>query len=325
MVFSTLSVEKRTMKKYLLLRDNHQSGPHTIEQMGSFGLHPLDLIWIENESTSWKYPEEIDELRELVFIDSKTESPQSSLGTERVFVSLPFDDDSVKQEQSVEEYSRPSLPDDVVPLQTIYTSSYHEVNASYSAHKKKQPVWQRQFFHSRNTATVIAVFVGVMIGSFIIKKWVDGYVPGYEETAAAFPVLDREVIKPPDENIHNALVTEIVPDYKAAPAKKTKKTSLRNQLKLSANNYNVGLFGGINGLRLTVFNTSSQPVDKVIVALDFLKRNGTVVESENIPFTSIKPKAAQTLSIPPTGRGVKLHFKIIKVYAHDYKEDLKEI
>jgi hypothetical protein len=313
------------MKKYLLLRDNRQSGPHTIQQMGSFGLHPLDLIWIENESTSWKYPEEVEELKDLVCHDANNmESKQRKLGTENVFVSLPLDVDPIEQEQTTEEYSCLSLQDDLPPFQINYPRRQDEIKENFPA-KVKQPIWQQRVFHSSKAASVIAIFVGVMVGSFIIKKWVDGYVPGYEETAAALPVLDRRVVKQPDENIHNALVTEIVPVYKSAPAKKTKKTSLKNQLKLSANNYNVGLFGGINGLRLTVFNTSSQSVDKVIVAVDYLKRNGAVVESENIPFTSIKPRAAQTLSIPPTGRGVKLRYKIIKVYAHDYKEDLKEI
>jgi hypothetical protein len=164
-----------------------------------------------------------------------------------------------------------------------------------------------------------------MVGSFVIKRWVDGYVPENEETATVMPVIDRDVVKQQDESVHNALVTEVVPVYKSTAAKKEKKASLKSQLKLATNNYKVGLFGGINNLQLTVFNASSQSVDKVIVALDYLKPNGSVVESENVPFTSIKPKATQTVSIPGSNRGVKVRYRILKVYAHDYKEDLKQI
>jgi len=78
-------------------------------------------------------------------------------------------------------------------------------------------------------------------------------------------------------------------------------------------------------LQLTVFNISPQVVDKVIVALDYLRPNGAVVQSENIEFPSIKPKGAQTISIPGSNRGVKVQYKILKVFAHDYKADLKEI
>jgi hypothetical protein len=122
-------------------------------------------------------------------------------------------------------------------------------------------------------------------------------------------------------------VTEIVPVYKTAavPSKKIKKVDLKKQIRLSTNNYKVGLFGGINGLQLTVFNTSPQAVDKVIVAVDYLRPNGAVVQSENVAFSSIKPRGAQTISIPGSNRGVKVRYKILKVFAHDYKTDLKEI
>src|SRR6476661_8393455 len=113
------------MKKYLLLRDNRESGPHTFEQMGSFGPHPLDLIWIENESTSWKYPEEIEELKDLVTHDASTTVVQRpDLSTEKVFVSLPPEDDLKEEDQSSWQYS--SLPvdetlstvedDNIIPL-----------------------------------------------------------------------------------------------------------------------------------------------------------------------------------------------------------------
>jgi hypothetical protein len=314
------------MKKYLLLRDNRESGPHTFEQMGSFGLHPLDLIWIENESTSWKYPEEIEELKDLVTHDaSATVVQRPDLSTEKVFVSLPPEDDLKEEDQSSWQYS--SLPvdetlstvedDNIIPLP--------EFKENYRTPKQKQSIWQPRLFRSTNAASVIAIFIGVMVGSFVIKRWVDGYVPENEETATVMPVIDRDVVKQQDESVHNALVTEVVPVYKSTAAKKAKKASLKSQLKLATNNYKVGLFGGINNLQLTVFNASSQSVDKVIVALDYLKPNGSVVESENVPFTSIRPKATQTVSIPGSNRGVKVRYRILKVYAHDYKEDLKEI
>ena len=314
------------MKKYLLLRDNRESGPHTIEQMGSIGLHPLDLIWIENESTSWKYPEEIEELKDLVARDTSTTVVQRpDLSTEKVFVSLPPEDDLKEQEQTSYQHSTLPLDETMLPVEEDNAVPLAEFKENYRAPKHKQPIWQPRIFKSTNAASVIAIFIGVIIGSFVVKRWVDGYVPENEETAIVMPVIDRDVVKQQDESVHNALVTEVVPVYKNTAVKKVKKVNLRSQLKVATNNYKVGLFGGINGLQLTVFNTSPQAVDKVIVALDYLKPNGSVVESENVPFTSIKPKAAQTLSIPGSNRGVKVRYKIIKVYAHDYKEDLKEI
>jgi hypothetical protein len=53
------------MKPYLLLRNNIQSGPYSVEELNMLGLKPFDLIWVEGKSFSWKYPTEIDELSSL--------------------------------------------------------------------------------------------------------------------------------------------------------------------------------------------------------------------------------------------------------------------
>lgn len=50
------------MKEYLLLRNNKQSGPYSVEDLRSMGLKPFDLVWIEKKSSAWRYPTEVKEL-----------------------------------------------------------------------------------------------------------------------------------------------------------------------------------------------------------------------------------------------------------------------
>lgn len=50
------------MKEYLLLRNNTESGPYSLEELKVMGLKAYDLVWIEKKSFSWKYPSEISEL-----------------------------------------------------------------------------------------------------------------------------------------------------------------------------------------------------------------------------------------------------------------------
>ena len=309
------------MKKYLLLRNNRETGPHSLEELGSIGLLPMDLIWMEDESTSWSYPGEIEELKNLV----KQELPRwPTIKNEKIFISLPPNFNRRRQLELSNEYSSLPVNESEPVLETNYVKPLEELKENYRSNQKRN-IWNKKIFPSSHAASVIAIFMGVVLGAFVIKKMVDGYVPeSTEEVAIATPIVDREVEKQPDENMQNALVTEIVPVYKA-PVATTKKVSLKKQLRLSANNYKVGLFGGINGLQLTVFNVSPQVVDKVIVAVDYLRPNGAVVQSENVSFSTIKPKSAQTISIPGSNRGVKVKYKILKVFAHDYKTDLKEI
>lgn len=316
------------MKQYLLLRNNRETGPHSIEQLGSTGLLPTDLIWIEDESTAWCYPYEIEELKNLVRHDVPFQNfDRRENKNEKIFISLPpnFIPRRHYETNGISFFpTRETAP----VLKTNYTTPLEELKENYRSTNQKTKVWDKKIFRSSHAASVAAVFIGVIFGAFIIKKMVDGNVPAPTEevaTVATTPVIDREVEKQPEENIKNALVTEIVPVYKSATVKSRKKINFKTQLKLTTNNYKVGLFGGINGLQLTVFNASPQMVDRVIVALDYLRPNGAVVQSENVSFSSIRPKGAQTISIPGSDRGVKVRYKILKVVAHDYKTDLKEI
>ena len=51
------------MNKYLLLRDNKQTGPYSVEELSAHGLKPYDLVWLEGRSAAWRYPSELAELK----------------------------------------------------------------------------------------------------------------------------------------------------------------------------------------------------------------------------------------------------------------------
>ena len=51
------------MNKYLLLRDNKQSGPYTVPEIINIGIKPYDLVWLEGKSAAWRYPSEVEELK----------------------------------------------------------------------------------------------------------------------------------------------------------------------------------------------------------------------------------------------------------------------
>lgn len=48
---------------YLLLRNNKQSGPYSLEELKSMGLKAYDLVWLEGKSAAWRYPSELEELK----------------------------------------------------------------------------------------------------------------------------------------------------------------------------------------------------------------------------------------------------------------------
>ena len=54
------------MNTYILLRNNNESRPLSIEDLQQMGLKPTDLIWVECQSVCWEHPHEIKELRSLM-------------------------------------------------------------------------------------------------------------------------------------------------------------------------------------------------------------------------------------------------------------------
>lgn len=53
------------MPTYLLLRNNKESGPFQLQQLKEMGLKAYDLIWVEGRSAAWRYPGEVEELKEF--------------------------------------------------------------------------------------------------------------------------------------------------------------------------------------------------------------------------------------------------------------------
>ena len=117
------------IKVYLLLRNNKQSGPYSLEEIAQQQLKPQDLIWIEGKSAAWKYASEISELNAYLpeggQADSgKNESTEHSAylpksdqinssatppQPKKIFVSLPANARQ-KKEEPVQQAARPVAP-----------------------------------------------------------------------------------------------------------------------------------------------------------------------------------------------------------------------
>jgi flagellar basal body-associated protein FliL len=96
----------------------------------------------------------------------------------------------------------------------------------------------------------------------------------------------------------------------AAPDKETIKNTLVNMVSVSFNKYNVGTFGGISDLQLTVSNQSVHPLDLVVVEVQYLQANKKVFKTENIYFHNIGAREAMMMEAPKSPRGVKIQSKI---------------
>lgn len=112
------------MASYLLLRNNKESGPFSIDDLLKCGLKPYDLVWIEGKSAAWRYPSEIEELKPYAPVVEeqpfdrffKKTSPTSSKETnnqpqtKEQVEEKPIVQDIIRQEKAIEEKYSAYIP-----------------------------------------------------------------------------------------------------------------------------------------------------------------------------------------------------------------------
>lgn len=80
------AMPQNKMNTYILLRDNKESSPLTLDELSKAALKSTDLIWVECQSVCWQHPHEIQELKHLV--GNKTIASNAIQGqTESTFTS----------------------------------------------------------------------------------------------------------------------------------------------------------------------------------------------------------------------------------------------
>lgn len=317
------------MKCYLLLRKNVETGPFTLDELTAQTLTPTDLIWVEGQSTAWKYPFEIEKLQPFVAEPDLTDEPGIKQATvittsKGIFVALPPQAPAqygcfthLEQKEDVE-------------LETRFSQPLEELQQQYYDAKRYAPFrFSKTFSKPHNVLWLGCVFAGLLFSAVLIKKIVEAYDEDAAgiTAAAAMPInnMDKPNEAAEENMVQNALTTEVVPVDTATmkPVKHERaKVDLKKFVFLEANDYQVGLFGGIKNLRMLVVNKSAFMLDHVKFELQFLKPNGDVVKTEMLMLKSIAPKSSKSLAIPANKRGVKVNFHITGIHSRQNSDAL---
>lgn len=84
------------MNRYLLLRDNQEKGPYSLDELKSMQVNPDDLVWIEGKSTIWTHLKDVRELESLWPGESRGYSEKEPTGEKEAYQptaypgSMPF-------------------------------------------------------------------------------------------------------------------------------------------------------------------------------------------------------------------------------------------
>lgn len=297
------------MKRFLLLRDNQESGPYSLEELQLLGVKSTDLIWEEGKSLAWDHPANLEEFRGLtrpVSADAPTSNP-NAMG------SLPNAAETFPSHHSEEA--------DREPVEVANQETNREENTTSTGGR-----------FIRNYGVWFVALVAMLGGTtWLMKEAVDVFtghgLAKSKMTHVVAPLRtlpeDASPLKEEDATIQNAISREIVPvdttEAKEPVKKKPRLKELKKYLQVESNDYKVGVFGGINDLRLTIVNNSSYKLDKVVLQVDYLRPKGEPVETEKYTYFSIPAHGKKTLDIPPTKRGVKVKYRVVEAKSREYK------
>jgi hypothetical protein len=95
------------------------------------------------------------------------------------------------------------------------------------------------------------------------------------------------------------------------------KVNLASQVAIGANKYEVGTFGGISNLQVTVSNKSAYPLDLVVVEVQYIQANKKTYKTENLYFHSVGPGITLMQEAPKSSRGIKVAYKITQISSRE--------
>jgi hypothetical protein len=96
----------------------------------------------------------------------------------------------------------------------------------------------------------------------------------------------------------------------AVVARDAVKNNISEYVFLTSNKYNVGAFGGISDLQITVSNRSLYPIDLVMVEVQYIQSNKKIFKTENIYYHNIRAGSALMQEAPKSPRGIKVVYRI---------------
>ncbi len=406
---------------YLLLRDNKQSGPYSLDDLKTKGLKAYDLVWVEGKSAAWRYPSEVGELSAFAPVVEEQPFDRFYKKPAATLTSTPLysEDQSTTTRKRTIYVTMPGAAAAPVTVRESVLATprepVREVRAEPVREVRAEPA--REFVRPvvdadgeliprprpRNKPAIIQpvlIGVGILVllasGIFIglsINKDTSGLpklasstnnsqssitpttaqplpVPPVVSPGATAPQVQQDdptavtqnrdhsgsatspasisvassttpaigktgktaasrqkaimpgnqAVSPVSRTDSSATGLAVVhretvhradaADNSDAADKGSLKVSLASQVSVGANKYEVGTFGGISNLQVTVANKSAYPLDLVVVEVQYIQANKKTYKTENLYFHGVGPGMALMQEAPKSPRGVKVEYKI---------------
>jgi len=308
------------MSSYLLLRNNQESGPFTLDEVKSMSLKSYDLIWVVGKSAAWRYPGEIPELNSFApsvpeqdeDYSSKnvnTEGQASDSSNTKIPDSRNGQRSIVNGQRSVTNRSvyinLPAEKKSGSPLSDLILEKSGQIAAEASKsdddfseiYKRKPSVAVRYSGKILWVGTVILLFgAGIMTGLFISDR--RNFFSPDENRPQTNPAMHEVVLKNKKENAAGANTGNPEVNKNELTALNTDSVKKTNSITKKQNNGSVKKITPVNAL-----NNDSMAAEQALLAAirvkDSLKQEAA--RKSELLYQAIKTNPEKYLNLS-TGR-----------------------
>jgi len=308
------------MSSYLLLRNNKESGPFTMDEVKSMSLKTYDLIWVVGKSAAWRYPGEIPELKSFAPLvpeqeadffrkRTNTESQGSDFSSTKIPDSLNNQRSTANSQRSVtnrsvyinlpaEKKSGNQMSDLKLEESGLISSDIPESEYDFSEIYQKQPsAAVRYSGRILWISTIILLFgAGIMTGFFISDR--RNFFSSDENHPQNKPGLQQVVFKDKKENSASAIYNDPAIKNREMTASNPDSVKKTNGIPKKLNRGSVKKFITINAV-----NKDSTAADQAILAAvrekDSIKQDA--INKSEMLYQRIKANPEKYLNLS-TGR-----------------------
>lgn len=285
------------MKRYVLRRDNVETGPYSLTEILDKGLLPFDLIGMQDSNDSWQYPGQIQELKDHVRVLDTIEETYLSLY------------DVSRQELGSLESNQNTIP-----------------GTNHSIAKRDTRVPNKRI--SRLTfAGFIAVGVCSFLAVLLIKNMFDALGSSSRFTAKTIQVSKAASEPTTNQLIQNALAVEVINSKnkeKAHYPVVMKLREIRKLVTVKTAETNISV-AGLTSTQLFISNESPKLVDRTTIQLTYEKPGGEVLKQETFAVPMLRPFSTRVMEVPVDEKDVKVKARVLNIYSLHNGPELRRI
>ncbi len=325
------------MQQYRLLRNNKESGPYTWKELAHLPLKPYDLVWVDGKSAAWRYPSELPEFKDVAprveedFYEQFHRRPPekkeaaatvSARLTENAEVTTPVVSSTAPVPAEQRKKVAVILPESVPPpkrepvLRVVKKEAAPIIQQAPELNKDIEAPEQvidqlqlPQLKHSKRKISLKPFYWAAGFLAIAIITW--AFIQFSTGNRSASPVPDSNTL-PVLQTVGSIDASSELPAALAEnPALEF--AALKRFLSVSPDQINVGMFGGINKLQLTVQNKHTKPIENITIAVDFLEKDQSLHHTEIVEITKIEAQSSQSVRVPANGKGRAVQTRIIGI------------